>query len=317
MFSATRSSADVGVSVPTGALAGVLVGVAQRMRVGAANMARVWLLTAQLLALMLSPRSYVGPAGVPAMQQLVRASAAMVPSFMLLSALMSVVLVRIVLAAANELGLSQFALNVLIRSLVLELLPLVAAGFVALRYSLPAAHVVVKGMDHDLAGVEGDANANATTNGNATTDDANNNVNNIRASHRASPALHQALHQAVHQAVHQALKRAVAFASAGAFAVLLLAAASGVVASVIAYVSVYGLSLWGLAAFNALMAQIFTPTVMLVLAGKTLLSALAVATVPFSAALANPLKRSDLAIFARVVGILLVVELLSLVGNYY
>jgi phospholipid/cholesterol/gamma-HCH transport system permease protein len=309
MFSATRSSADVGVSVPTGALAGVLVGVAQRMRVGAANMARVWLLTAQLLALMLSPRSYVGPAGVPAMQQLVRASAAMVPSFMLLSALMSVVLVRIVLAAANELGLSQFALNVLIRSLVLELLPLVAAGFVALRYSLPAAHVVVKGMDHDLAGVEGDANANATTNGNATTDDANNNVNNIRASHRASPALHQA--------VHQALKRAVAFASAGAFAVLLLAAASGVVASVIAYVSVYGLSLWGLAAFNALMAQIFTPTVMLVLAGKTLLSALAVATVPFSAALANPLKRSDLAIFARVVGILLVVELLSLVGNYY
>ena len=309
MFSATRSSADVGVSVPTGAL----VGVAQRMRVGAANMARVWLLTAQLLALMLSPRSYVGPAGVPAMQQLVRASAAMVPSFMLLSALMSVVLVRIVLAAANELGLSQFALNVLIRSLVLELLPLVAAGFVALRYSLPAAHVVVKGMDHDLAGVEGDANANATTNGNATTDDANNNINNIRASHRASPALHQA----VHQAVHQALKRAAAFASAGAFAVLLLAAASGVVASVIAYVSVYGLSLWGLAAFNALMAQIFTPTVMLVLAGKTLLSALAVATVPFSAALANPLKRSDLAIFARVVGILLVVELLSLVGNYY
>jgi phospholipid/cholesterol/gamma-HCH transport system permease protein len=294
MFSATHTRADVEASVPTG----VLVGVAQRLRVGAANMARVWVLAAQLLALMLSPRSYTGPAGVPVMQQLVRASAAMVPSFMLLSALMSLVLVRIVLAAANELGLSQFALNVLIRSLVLELLPLVAAGFVALRYSLPAAHVVAKGMAHDLAGVQGGVNTNTPTT-----------ANSIGPLHRASPALQQA--------VHHALKHAVAFASAGAFAVLLLAAASGVVASVIAYVSVYGLSLWGLAAFNALMAQIFTPTVMLVLAGKTLLSALAVATVPFSAALANPLKRSDLAIFARVVGILLLVELLSLVGNYY
>ena len=92
---------------------------------------------------------------------------------------------------------------------------------------------------------------------------------------------------------------------------------SAVVASVIAYVSVYGLSFWGLASFNALIAQIFTPTVMLVLVVKTLCSAVAVAVVPFGAVLMYQTQRSDLGVFARLVALLLLIELLSLLGNYY
>lgn len=222
-----------------------------------------WVFAAQLTVVMLSARSYTRGAGEQVMQQIVRASAVLVPGFMVFSALISVVLVRIVLAAADELGVSQFALNLLIRTLVLELLPLVAAGFVALRYSLPAA------------------NSFARQPGRKTAQDL------------ASCSI------------------------ASVFAVLLLALSSAVMASVIAYVSVYGLSFWGLASFNALMAQIVTPTVTVVLVIKTICSAVAVAVVPFGAVLMHQTQRSDLGVFARLVALLLLIELLSLLGNYY
>ena len=50
---------------------------------------------------------------------------------------------------------------------------------------------------------------------------------------------------------------------------------------------------------------------------KTLLSALAVAVVPFSAVADGLVQRSDLVVFARLMAILLLIELLSLVSNYY
>lgn len=222
-----------------------------------------WAFAAQLTVVMLSARSYTRSAGLQVMQQIVSASVVLLPGFMVLSALMSVVLVRIVLAAADELGVSQFALNLLIRTLVLELLPLVAAGFVALRYSLPAANALAQQPERGTA------------------------------------------------------QNLAPYSIASVFAVLLLAVSSAVVASVIAYVSVYGLSFWGLASFNALIAQIFTPTVMLVLVVKTLCSAVAVAVVPFGAVLMYQTQRSDLGVFARLVALLLLIELLSLLGNYY
>lgn len=222
-----------------------------------------WAFAAQLTVVMLSVRSYTRSAGVQVMQQIVAASATLLPGFMALSALMSVVLVRVVLAAADELGVSQFALNLLIRTLVLELLPLVAAGFVALRYGLPAANGLTQHTRRNTA------------------------------------------------------QDLAPYSIACVFAVLLLAVSSAVVASVIAYVSVYGLSFWGLASFNALMAQICTPTVMLVLVVKTVCFAVAVAVVPFGAVLMRQTQRSDLGVFAKLVALLLLIELLSLLGNYY
>jgi phospholipid/cholesterol/gamma-HCH transport system permease protein len=44
-----------------------------------------------------------------------------------MSALLSLVIIRIVMATAAEYGLSQYALDVLVRTLVLELLPLLVA----------------------------------------------------------------------------------------------------------------------------------------------------------------------------------------------
>lgn len=59
--------------------------------------------------------------------------------FALASALLAVVITRIVLVTAQSYGLSQLALEMVVRVLVLELLPLGAALFVALRVCLPSA----------------------------------------------------------------------------------------------------------------------------------------------------------------------------------
>jgi phospholipid/cholesterol/gamma-HCH transport system permease protein len=58
------------------------------------------------------------------------------PLFIAAAFVLVLVLTRIVVATAQAYGLSQYALEMLIRVLVLELLPLAAALFVALRVSL-------------------------------------------------------------------------------------------------------------------------------------------------------------------------------------
>ena len=58
------------------------------------------------------------------------------PWFTALSALLSLVLIRIVVVTALSYGLSQYALQMVVRVLVLELIPLAAALFVALRAGL-------------------------------------------------------------------------------------------------------------------------------------------------------------------------------------
>lgn len=58
------------------------------------------------------------------------------PWFALATALVSLVVIRIVLVTASSYGLSQFALEMMVRVLVLELIPLCAALFVALRASM-------------------------------------------------------------------------------------------------------------------------------------------------------------------------------------
>ena len=58
------------------------------------------------------------------------------PWFTLASCLVSLVIIRIVLVTARSYGLSGFALEMVVRVLVLELIPLSAALFVALRASM-------------------------------------------------------------------------------------------------------------------------------------------------------------------------------------
>lgn len=58
------------------------------------------------------------------------------PWFTVLSALISLVIIRIVMVTASSYGLSRYALEMVVRVLVLELIPLSAALFAALRSSM-------------------------------------------------------------------------------------------------------------------------------------------------------------------------------------
>jgi len=70
---------------------------------------------------------------------LVRSSWPLLPWFTLLSTLLSVIIIRIVLVSARSYGLTQYALEMVVRVLVLELIPMTAALFVAMRVTIPAA----------------------------------------------------------------------------------------------------------------------------------------------------------------------------------
>lgn len=90
-------------------------------------------------ALLLTPSSY-GAARRPVLARHVAASALpLLGWFGVVSTLLSLVIARIVLVTAASYGLSQYALGMVVRVLVLELVPLVAALFVAVRVSVPAA----------------------------------------------------------------------------------------------------------------------------------------------------------------------------------
>ncbi len=94
-------------------------------------------LGAQLLVLALSPSSYREPNRAAMAQHVYVGTAPTLLWFTLLSSLISLVLIRIVVVTAASYGLSQYALQMVVRVLVLELIPLTAAVFVALRISLP------------------------------------------------------------------------------------------------------------------------------------------------------------------------------------
>lgn len=94
-------------------------------------------LGAVLLVLALSPSSYRGPHRADLARHFYQDTAPVLLWFTLLSSLISLVIIRIVVVTAISYGLSQYALQMVVRVLVLELIPLTAAIFVALRIALP------------------------------------------------------------------------------------------------------------------------------------------------------------------------------------
>ena len=241
----------------------------------------VLLLGAQIVVLAFMPSSYRhGAQRAAVLSNLYLATAPLLTGFLVLSALVSVVLIRIVVATAVSYGLTQYALEVLVRTLVLELIPLYAALFVALRYAMPGAQTVRKKLSDRLrAGGEVDE---------------------------------QALLRG------ELLPRALATV----FSVLLLAALSCVVALVLTYLTVYGFSPWGLPGYTRSVGGVFTSAVTLIFSLKTLFFSLAVAVVPLAAsaqadAQGRYSRRSDISEFARLFSVVLLIEVVSLVGNYY
>lgn len=93
---------------------------------------------ALLVAMALSLSTYSRDKRHAVALRICQAAAQILPRFILFSALISLVLIHIVVVTAQSYGLSQFALGMVVRVLVVELLPLSAALFVALRTDIAA-----------------------------------------------------------------------------------------------------------------------------------------------------------------------------------
>jgi phospholipid/cholesterol/gamma-HCH transport system permease protein len=237
-------------------------------------------LGAKLLVLAFSPSSYRREHRRALAENLYLGTAPILLWFTLLVSLIGLVLIRIVVVTSLSYGLSQYALQMVVRVLVLELIPLTAAVFVALRISLPDGQEVLE--------------------------------------LRSTGALDALRAQGVDPLRREILPRVLA----GAFAVLMLVAVSGVVALVLAYLSVHGFTLGALDRYTRTVGQVFTPAVTLIFGVKTLLLALAVAIVPVGSALYDlPHLRSrtsaELKALIRLFLVVLLIEAASLVGNYY
>lgn len=234
---------------------------------------------AQMLVLMLSPSSYRRSQRPVLYRQLHAATAPLLPGFVVMSALLSLVIIRIVIASAAAYGLSQYALDVLVRTLVLELLPLLVALYVALRFTMPSGEEVA-----DL---------------------------------RQQGVLHAMWRGGADPARDLLLPRVLA----GVFSVVFLAALSAVTSLLMTYVSLYGFTTWGIAAYTRDVGQVFTPAATLILALKAFFFSLVVAILPIAPNPRHdgaPLRRRDeIGQLGRLFALILLIEVLSLVGNYY
>ncbi len=237
-------------------------------------------LGAVILLLILSPSSYQRSNRLVLARHLYDSTAPILLGFTVLCALISLVLTRIVTATALSYGLSQYALQVVIRVLVLELIPLTAALFVALRCTIPDGAELAR--------------------------------------KQASGALESMRLHGVNPVHREVLPRVVA----GIFSTVTLAALSCVVALLVAYLAVYGFGWAGLAGYTRLFGQVFTPAVSLIFVMKTLFFSLAVSLIPMASAfygLSESTTRSSAEMrgLVRMFTVILLIEVLSLVGNYY
>jgi len=239
---------------------------------------RIIRFAAEVLVLALSPSSYRADHRAVLARHLYLATAPSLAWFSVLSALVSLVLIRIVIVTAQSYDLSHYALEMVVRVLVLELLPLFAALFVALRYSIPRGSEL-----YQLRSRGGFA------------------ALRVRGQ---DPLRHELLPSVL----------------AGVFAVLSLAAVSGVLALVLAYLSVYGVTPWGFAGYTRTVGHVFNATVALILGLKTLLFSLAVSVIPIATSLQDlPRSRTSVELqgLVRMLSLVLLVEVAALVGNYY
>lgn len=237
-------------------------------------------LGAVLLLLALSPSSYKRSDRLVLARHVYRNTAPNMTSFTLLCALISLVLTRIVTTTALSYGLSQYALQVVIRVLVLELIPLTAALFVALRCTIP------DGVELTELQARGD-------------------LNKLRQ-------------QGINPLHREVLPRVLA----GIFSTITLAVLSCVVALLVAYMAIYGFNLAGFEAYTRSFGQVFNASVTLIFTIKTLLFSLAVSLIPMASALHssavnNTRTSAEMRGLVRMFAVILIIEVLSLVGNYY
>ena len=99
----------------------------------AAGWWRVFHFGATALVVACSPSAYDRATSNLMARQVYFTALQILPGFALVCALLSYVVIRIVILAAGSYGLADYALNIVVRVLVLELIPMFVALFVALR----------------------------------------------------------------------------------------------------------------------------------------------------------------------------------------
>ena len=199
--------------------------------------------------------------------------------FTVLIALFTVIITRIVIVTSSSYGLSQYALEMVVRVLVIELIPLTAALFVALRCTIPSGAALVEMR---------------------------------RAGH-----FRTLRRQRLDPIAVEVLPRLLA----GVFSCITLAAVSCVVAGVLAYFAVYGFTSAGILSYVHVFGHVFEPLFTLIFVLKTLFFSLAVSIIPMASGLNNiedvgSRESAALQGLVRMFGVLLILEALSLVGNY-
>jgi phospholipid/cholesterol/gamma-HCH transport system permease protein len=91
---------------------------------------------------------------------------------------------------------------------------------------------------------------------------------------------------------------------------------------VLAYFSLYGFSTWGIPGFTRTVGQVFDPVIVLIFCLKTLFLSLAVSIIPM---VPTPREgepgagkfNAEITRLARLLAVVLMIEMVSLVGNYY
>ena len=106
------------------------------------------------------------------------------------------------------------------------------------------------------------------------------------------------------------------------FSTLMLAGLSCVVTAVLAYVSVYGFTTGAFAGYTRTFGHVFNPAVSMIFALKVFFFGLAVALIPIASVLYDRsrarLRTSvELQSLVRIFVVILLIEVASLVGNYY
>ncbi len=205
-------------------------------------------LGALLLVVALSPSTYPRSNRTTISRHIYNNTVGALPWFTAMAALISLVLIRVVVVTAQSYGLSQFALEMVVRVLVLELIPLSAAMFIALRSNLVF-------------------------------DDA---LNTRISTQQPSSGLGLTV---IAPTLTELQCTWVPRVLASSFSVMALATVSSLMALVLAYLSVHGLSPWGLPGYTRTVGHVFDLAVTLGFGLKTLFFSLAVAIVPLAASL--------------------------------
>jgi phospholipid/cholesterol/gamma-HCH transport system permease protein len=200
--------------------------------------------------------------------------------FTLFSALLSLVVIRIVFSAAVEYGLGSYALELVFRVLILELLPLGTAVFVAIRSgSAISTEVALMQIDGRLDAIQA-------------------------------------------QGFDPLQREFVPRVAAAAVSVFSLTMFTCTVAVVLAYISLYGFSPWGMDEFSWTVALVFGPAALLGFLLKCLVFGIVVAIIPIAAGIhATPgdYNSAPVAVMGGMVRLVLtlaLVEVLSLAVKY-